>query len=173
MKDRIENLYFAYLFILRAVMKAGPSLESVQSTTGLADQDSRSLALVRQLVLSFSARQPSCATCRALLSLSLSLATTKCRRCQSDHLVPHHLLCKKLRDFGRIYGALSVPDRANLQIFYNSQQPYSQFTSSLGKLLQQEMYSSHHFPAFTNSYYLMQFDMTCEHAVCSETCSRF
>jgi len=58
-KDRIENLYFAYLFVLRAVMKAGPYLESVQYTTGIADQDSRSLELIRQLVLSFPIPHPS------------------------------------------------------------------------------------------------------------------
>ena len=29
-KDRVENLYFAYLFVLRAVMKAGPLLEAYQ-----------------------------------------------------------------------------------------------------------------------------------------------
>ena len=29
-KDRVENLYFAYLFVLRAVMKAAPLLEAYQ-----------------------------------------------------------------------------------------------------------------------------------------------
>jgi len=50
-KDRIENLYFAYLFVLRAVMKAGPYLESAQYTTGVAEHDSHTLTLVQQLVM--------------------------------------------------------------------------------------------------------------------------
>ena len=71
-KDRIENLYFAYLFVLRAVMKAGPYLESVQYTTGMADQDSRSLELVRKLVLFFSRLSPSIVTLWSLFEISLS-----------------------------------------------------------------------------------------------------
>jgi ERO1-like protein alpha len=33
-RDRVENLYFAYLFVLRAVMKAGPLLQTVPYDTG-------------------------------------------------------------------------------------------------------------------------------------------
>ena len=49
-KARIENLYFAYLFVLRAVMKAGPYLESVQYQTGLPQEDANTLGLVQDLV---------------------------------------------------------------------------------------------------------------------------
>ena len=59
-KERIENLYFAYLFVLRAVVKASPFLESVQFTTGTPPEDARTLQLMQQLVsrLGHSARQP-------------------------------------------------------------------------------------------------------------------
>ena len=49
-KERIENLYFAYLFVLRAVVKASPFLESVQYTTGMPAEDARTLQLMQQLV---------------------------------------------------------------------------------------------------------------------------
>ena len=49
-KERIENLYFAYLFVLRAILKAGPYLESVSYDTGMPEEDSRTSALIQQLV---------------------------------------------------------------------------------------------------------------------------
>lgn len=49
-KERIENLYFAYLFVLRAVMKAGPLLESVSYSTGTPTEDARTFQLIQQLV---------------------------------------------------------------------------------------------------------------------------
>ena len=48
--DRIENLYFAYLFVLRAVMKVGPLLKSIDYHTGLIDEDTNTTNLVSQLV---------------------------------------------------------------------------------------------------------------------------
>ena len=48
--DRVANLYFAYLFVLRAVLKAGPVLERVQYTTGNAGQDALTAQLVQRLV---------------------------------------------------------------------------------------------------------------------------
>ena len=61
-KARIENLYFAYLFVLRAVMKAGPYLESVEYQTGLPQEDANTLDLVqdlvRQLISFYKKRQP-------------------------------------------------------------------------------------------------------------------
>lgn len=48
--DRIENLYFAYLFVLRAVMKVGPLLESIDYQTGLIEEDTNTANLVSQLV---------------------------------------------------------------------------------------------------------------------------
>ena len=48
--DRIENLYFAYLFVLRAVMKVGPLLKSIDYQTGLIEEDTKTTNLVSQLV---------------------------------------------------------------------------------------------------------------------------
>ncbi|GLI59262.1 hypothetical protein VaNZ11_001109 [Volvox africanus] len=50
LRDRVENLYFAYLFVLRAVMKAGPLLARYEYMTGLADEDATAAALMQQLI---------------------------------------------------------------------------------------------------------------------------
>ncbi|GIL71642.1 hypothetical protein Vretifemale_2171 [Volvox reticuliferus] len=50
LRDRVENLYFAYLFVLRAVMKAGPLLARYEYVTGLAEEDATAAALMRQLI---------------------------------------------------------------------------------------------------------------------------
>ena len=47
---RIENLYFTYLFVLRAFMKAGPLLSSAQYTTGCPQQDAETAGVMQQLV---------------------------------------------------------------------------------------------------------------------------
>lgn len=39
LRDRVENLYFAYLFVLRAVQKAAPLLRGVEYSTGLPEED--------------------------------------------------------------------------------------------------------------------------------------
>ncbi len=49
-RDRVENLYFAYLFVLRAVLKAGPLLESYRYTTGVEGEDRLASRLIRNLV---------------------------------------------------------------------------------------------------------------------------
>lgn len=49
-KARVENLYFAYLFVLRAVMKAGPYLASMDYQTGIPAEDANTLQLVQGLV---------------------------------------------------------------------------------------------------------------------------
>lgn len=49
-KDRVENLYFAYLFVLRAVLKAGPILQQVDFDTGSPEEDAVTQRLVRDLV---------------------------------------------------------------------------------------------------------------------------
>ena len=56
-KARVENLYFAYLFVLRAVMKAGPYLGSLDYQTGMPHEDTNTLQLVQDLV------SRSCALC--------------------------------------------------------------------------------------------------------------
>ncbi len=49
-RDRIQNLYFAYLFVLRAVMKAAPLLARYDYGTGLEAEDAATTQLVQQLV---------------------------------------------------------------------------------------------------------------------------
>ncbi len=49
-RDRIQNLYFAYLFVLRAVMKAAPLLARYDYVTGLEAEDGATRQLVQQLV---------------------------------------------------------------------------------------------------------------------------
>lgn len=48
-RDRIENLYFAYLFVLRAVGKAQPILKDCVLETG-SEEDARAMTLLRGLV---------------------------------------------------------------------------------------------------------------------------
>lgn len=59
--DRVANLYFTYLFVLRAVLKAGPTLQAVEYSTGSPVQDMQTAHLVRNLV--------SCACCTAALAV--------------------------------------------------------------------------------------------------------
>lgn len=49
-KERVENLYFAYLFVLRAVLKAAPLLSAYDYTTGMEAEDAATRHLMRQLV---------------------------------------------------------------------------------------------------------------------------
>ena len=49
-KERVENMYFTYLFVLRAVMKAGPLLESIDYSTGCQEQDAQTRRLMQQVV---------------------------------------------------------------------------------------------------------------------------
>ena len=49
-KEHVENLYFAYLFVLRAVRKAAPALERMAFETGMPEADARTQALVGELV---------------------------------------------------------------------------------------------------------------------------
>lgn len=47
---RLENLYFSYLFVLSAVMKARPQLEQLELQTGLPEEDSRAQRLLQALL---------------------------------------------------------------------------------------------------------------------------
>jgi hypothetical protein len=49
-QDRVQNLYFSYLFVLRAVMKAGPLLERFAYVAGDEEEDARAAELIRRLV---------------------------------------------------------------------------------------------------------------------------
>ncbi|EGB08764.1 hypothetical protein AURANDRAFT_25681 [Aureococcus anophagefferens] len=54
-RDRLDNLYFAYLFVLRAVTRAGAELVDYDYATGDAADDAMTAALVRRLTLLFAA----------------------------------------------------------------------------------------------------------------------
>ncbi|PRW61602.1 endoplasmic reticulum oxidoreductin 1 [Chlorella sorokiniana] len=49
-KDRVENLYFSYLFVLRAAMKAAPLLSAADYNTGSPEEDAATRELMRKLV---------------------------------------------------------------------------------------------------------------------------
>ena len=46
----VENLYFTYLFVLRAAVKAGPILSQTHYDTGSPQEDARTAVLMKQLV---------------------------------------------------------------------------------------------------------------------------
>ncbi|XWS18663.1 hypothetical protein CRYUN_Cryun32bG0064000 [Craigia yunnanensis] len=48
--DRVENLYFTFLFVLRAVTKAADYLEQAEYDTGNPTEDLKTLSLMRQLL---------------------------------------------------------------------------------------------------------------------------
>lgn len=48
--SRVENLYFTYLFTLRAVQKAGPLLAALEYSSGSAAKDRETQQLVSRLV---------------------------------------------------------------------------------------------------------------------------
>ncbi|XP_027064166.1 endoplasmic reticulum oxidoreductin-1 isoform X2 [Coffea arabica] len=48
--DRVRNLYFTYLFVLRAVTKAKNYLEQAEYETGNHDEDLKAQSLIRQLL---------------------------------------------------------------------------------------------------------------------------
>ncbi len=71
-KSHLENLYFAYLFVLRAVMKAGPALEQANLSSGLPVEDKLTRELMDQLV-STSSRSSlplNLISCPVMLALS-------------------------------------------------------------------------------------------------------
>lgn len=51
-EDRLQNMYFAYLFVLRAVTRAGPELENYAFGTGDVEDDLETSSLVKRLVSS-------------------------------------------------------------------------------------------------------------------------
>ncbi|XP_060975014.1 endoplasmic reticulum oxidoreductin-1 isoform X1 [Cannabis sativa] len=50
--DRVRNLYFTYLFVLRAVTKAAPYLEHAEYETGNPVEDLKTQSLMKQLLFS-------------------------------------------------------------------------------------------------------------------------
>ena len=59
-QHRVENLYFSYLFMLRAAIKAAPVLAAADYHTGNAAEDARTAELMRRLVHSESLLRTSC-----------------------------------------------------------------------------------------------------------------
>ena len=49
-EDRLDNLYFAFLFTLRAVVKAGDNLMAFPYDTGFSDEDQATRKMIAQLV---------------------------------------------------------------------------------------------------------------------------
>ena len=49
-KERLDNLYFAFLFTLRAVVKAGTNLMAFPYATGYSKEDAATRAMMAQLV---------------------------------------------------------------------------------------------------------------------------
>ena len=71
-KERVQNMYFTYLFVLRAVMKAGPLLASIDYSTGCQGQDTETKRLMQQLVgIADCALVDQCATRNVLLPRNL------------------------------------------------------------------------------------------------------
>jgi ERO1-like protein alpha len=66
--DRVANLYFAYLFTLRAVIKASPLLLGYAYDTGLPEEDAAAHALVQQLVCMAAALCAAAAAAAAVTS---------------------------------------------------------------------------------------------------------
>lgn len=82
-KQRVENMYFTYLFVLRAVMKAAPMLESVDYNTGCREQDASTKKLMQQLVSIILATLADCllpmvARCTAVSKFLCSLCHRLC-----------------------------------------------------------------------------------------------
>jgi ERO1-like protein alpha len=71
--DRVENLYFSYLFVLRAVMKIGPKLKTIDYQTGMHDEDAKTSSLITQLVsnMRFQLQTPRTANYKRLGKLSI------------------------------------------------------------------------------------------------------
>lgn len=49
-RQRVQNLYFGYLFVLRAVMKAAPLLQRFEYVTGLPEEDRATQRFMEQLL---------------------------------------------------------------------------------------------------------------------------
>eukprot|EP01023_Acetabularia_acetabulum_P056602 TRINITY_DN6573_c0_g1_i1.p1 TRINITY_DN6573_c0_g1~~TRINITY_DN6573_c0_g1_i1.p1 ORF type:complete len:371 (+),score=59.80 TRINITY_DN6573_c0_g1_i1:87-1199(+) len=49
-KEYVENLYFAYLFVLRAVQRAAPAMLQFPYTTGIEAEDAKTKELIQQLL---------------------------------------------------------------------------------------------------------------------------
>lgn len=58
-KERIENLYFSFLFLLRSITKAQEALSNYHYNTGNVTEDSETLTMVRQFLVSSSVQETS------------------------------------------------------------------------------------------------------------------
>lgn len=85
-RERVQNLYFAYLFVLRAVVKAGPLLQRLDYFTGLEKEDARTQELIDRLVSGSDAMWGSTTThvSQHILSLHIMYMTLLIQ-CQDEH----------------------------------------------------------------------------------------
>ena len=111
---RIENLYFTYLFVLRAFMKAGPLLSSAQYTTGCPQQDAEAAGVMQQLVSPATVSGIGSAACRCTIEL-LSLIEGYCglvQSCSGHVQVANQALqeaCPVPFDEGRLWKGADAP----------------------------------------------------------------
>jgi ERO1-like protein alpha len=83
-RERVENLYFAYLFVLRAALKAGPLLQEVAYETGSPKEDAHTAELVRRLVRASTALLGCLLQCSLGACCLVRAAEEKCET-QSHH----------------------------------------------------------------------------------------
>lgn len=75
--SRVENLYFTYLFTLRAVQKAAPLLQALQYSSGYIAEDSETAQLVSKLVRYHIVRSVSYTAAWTLHALQIASATRR------------------------------------------------------------------------------------------------
>ena len=85
-RERVENLYFTYLFTLRALQKAGPLLDQLEYDTGMPAEDQRTKELVHRLVR--AALGVDTIRCRARSEPYWSLLCSLCYGSRCEVLAP-------------------------------------------------------------------------------------
>jgi hypothetical protein len=121
--ERINNLYFTFLFVLRAISKAAPSLTNYRYDTGHKEEDEEVASLMRKLVTStsmipdlesFSSAQQSLLTDSAISGSSNSTLTSGTNKSGNGNDVQE---CREGFDEDRLF---QVPDRDMQVDAYNS-----------------------------------------------------
>eukprot|EP00955_Chlamydomonas_euryale_P117723 366493-Chlamydomonas_euryale.AAC.2 len=72
LSERVENLYFSFLLVLRATLRAAPLLSQLEYSTGDAAADTHTAALVKELVGVWGAFIPPCPSQLSPLLLSVN-----------------------------------------------------------------------------------------------------
>eukprot|EP00605_Chrysophyceae_sp_TOSAG23-4_P001507 GSChrysophyteH1.ASY1.ANO1.1651.1 assembled CDS len=112
--ERINNLYFTFLFVLRAISKAAPSLTNYRYDTGHKEEDEEVASLMRKLVTStsmipdlesFSSAQQKCREVDAYNSAvaeNVNLRNTFRSRFQNITRIMDCVTCDKCRVWGKL-----------------------------------------------------------------------